>query len=167
MGGAVRVRSAVGAGSTFEVLLPAVPAGPLAEAAGAPLPRGSGRVLVVDDEAPLTRVCQRMLAQLGYEADVETDPVRALERVRMDPGAFRLVISDGTMPGMTGVELTERLRALRPDLPVLVATGFADAGTAERARAAGARAFVAKPFGLHDLARAVEEALRAAPATKD
>jgi len=163
-GGAVSVRSAPGQGAVFEILLPEAPGvpGPLAEAgADHGAPRG-GRVLLVDDEAPLAAVLGEMLRSLGLRARIETDSTRALELIRADPGAFDLLVTDQTMPGLTGTGLVREVRALRPELPVILCTGFCREPAAGAARELGIAVTLHKPVQKADLACAVRAALSGA-----
>ena len=163
--GAIRLTSEVGRGTTFEIFLPAATSG-----AGesitepAPLPRGHGeRILLVDDETAIVNSGKLALTQLGYRAVGETSVLAALARLEREPQAFDLVISDQTMPVMTGVELAERIRVLRPDLPVVIASGHTGMLKPERLKAAGVREVLNKPFPLDQLAEAIRRHLGSKP----
>jgi PAS domain S-box-containing protein len=162
--GAVTVSSQPGEGTTFQLYFPAHHG--RAEPApdeGGPIPRGQGqRILFVDDEEWLVQLAQETLTMLGYAVEVATTPALALERVRAEPGHFALVFTDLTMPGMTGLDLARALRALRPDLPVILMTGYSAALTAERLEAAGVRQLLLKPIALPALGAAAHAALRPA-----
>ncbi|MFP5258598.1 MAG: response regulator [Acidobacteriota bacterium] len=163
--GEIKVKSSLGAGAVFDVYLPlagdaadspaAVPAGPA---------RGRGRILLVDDEQALADITRELVESLGYKAQAETDPRRALELVRAEPAAFDLLITDQNMPGLTGVELTKAILALRPDLPVLMLTGFSETMGKEGARAMGVRDLLLKPVLRRDLAAAIAGVLASGPA---
>ena len=158
--GDIKLRSLPGQGATFEIFLPLSDATPQTdpdELAGPS--RGRGRVLFVDDEAALAEIGQELLESLGYEVVAETDPLRALARVREAPRSVDLLITDQNMPGLTGADLTRQVLALRPDLPVLMLTGFSETITREKAKALGIREFLLKPILRRDLAKAVEDAL--------
>jgi signal transduction histidine kinase/ActR/RegA family two-component response regulator len=166
-GGALNLRSRPGAGSTFEVYLPRTEAPAAAEpedaidAAASPLPRGRGEaVLLVDDEEPLVRLGEEMLAALGYEPVGFGSAPRALAAFRADPGRFDLALTDEVMPEMTGTRLAAELRRLRPDLPVVLMTGYAGAVPPERLRAAGVREVLRKPLALRTVAEALSRQLR-------
>ncbi|MDF1614166.1 response regulator [Desulfurivibrio dismutans] len=131
---------------------------------GESLPRGGERVLVVDDESKIVEMLASLLEHLGYRAMGLTDSRQALELFRQDPWAFDLVISDQTMPGLTGGELARALREIRPDLPVIICTGFSTRMTAEQARRDGIQGYLMKPFSLDDIARLVRRVLDHAPA---
>jgi CheY-like chemotaxis protein len=101
-----------------------------------------------------------MLAALGYDVTVDGSAEAALERFRGDPARFDLVITDQTLPRMSGDELTLALLAIRPDLPILICTGYSARLDEQEARAIGARALLPKPLDLHQLGDAVASALR-------
>jgi CheY-like chemotaxis protein len=112
----------------------------------------------VEDDATVARATGRMLESLGYEVVTCGDGASALERFRADPARFDVVMTDQTLPGLAGDELTPALLALRPDLPVFICTGFSERVDDERARALGARALLLKPLDraqVGDLLRAV------------
>lgn len=145
--GAVTVQSEPGEGTVFHVLLPKTDASVRAEQTpkAAPLPVG-GRALFVDDEPALVEIGQEMLTALGYEAEGFTDPEAALIRFSEDPGRFDLVVLDQNMPRLTGLELAEKLNAIRPGIPVLLCTGFSEAVSAESLSAANIRDLLMKPL---------------------
>ena len=101
----------------------------------------------------------RMLQYLGYSVVGLTDSTEALGIFAENPGNCDLVITDQTMPGMTGGELARRLMAIRPDIPVILCSGFSEQMTEERARSMGVRSYVMKPLNLHDLAFLVRAVL--------
>ena len=142
-----RSTASPGRGTTFQLYLPADPGG--AAASAAPLgevPRGRGeRILYVDDEVALARMGQKFLEKLGCAAEAQTDVRAALELVRSDPGRFELVITDQAMPGMTGTDFAEELRQIRPDLPVILTTGYLGPGRPEQLGSMGIRALLPKP----------------------
>jgi signal transduction histidine kinase/ActR/RegA family two-component response regulator len=128
-GGAIDVHSRPGAGSSFEVYFRQAKAPPADDdRANAPLPIGRGEtILIVDDEKPLVQLGEEMVAALGYEPIGFDDSTRALAAFRADPQRFDLVLADEIMPGMTGTQLAAALHAIRPDLPILLMTGFGGA----------------------------------------
>lgn len=161
LGGEIDVRSVPGQGSTFDVLLPAAddPEGSGAAAAPAP-PRGAGqRILVVDDEPPIREVLRRMLVSLGYRVTSCATAADALATLSIDPADIDGAVFDYSMPGTGGIELAQRALALRPDLPILLATGFAEDLNEESARLLGLRSIVQKPYSLQRLAEALRTAL--------
>lgn len=159
-GGVVTVASVVGQGTTFTVYLPRTDYSVRDEAAQeGSLPTGAERVLFVDDEEVLVRLGQEILLGLGYDVVVCTSSVEALDVFRMAPQRFDLVITDQTMPHMTGEELTLELRRLRLDIPIILCTGFSHIIHAERARELGIDAFLMKPLAIQELARVIQQVL--------
>ena len=167
-GGSIAVERAPGGGACFRVTLPLTAATGPAAAAPAEPARGSGRVLVVEDEPALARVVERALARAGYEVARCATGADALRAFEAAPAATDVVLSDVAMPGMTGDELARALRRLRPDLPVILMTGFSHTVTPERARELGVAALLHKPVTPDELVAAVRDALaptrRAEPA---
>jgi len=158
--GAITVYSEVGKGSTFNVFFPRVEAegSPLQDSSG-PIATGRERVLLVDDEEVQVQSIRNMLERLGYKVVAMMDSVGALALFRKDPGAFDLVITDQTMPQMTGVRLAEELLRIRPDLPVILCTGFSEAVDANGAQASGICQFLMKPFSVKEMAETMRRAL--------
>jgi len=156
-GGAVSVETAVGKGTRFRVLLPL--AQPAAEGARAAAdeaaPRGQGRVLLVDDEEAVRRTGARVLESLGYSAVPASGGQEALDWLAANPGPLAAVVLDLSMPGLDGAETFRRMRALRPDLRIIVSSGFDRTGAAQALLDAGAVAFVQKPYRVRDFARAL------------
>ncbi|HKU44174.1 MAG TPA: PAS domain-containing protein [Polyangiales bacterium] len=160
-GGAIEVASEAGRGATFTVYLPALrprPAvQPRADAHEAP---GSGqRVLFVDDELALCQAAKLMLTRAGYEPITCISSKEALYTFLRDPDSWAAVVTDLTMPGMTGVELAGKFHALRPHLPILLVSGHLDPRAAATLARAGIRQIIPKPFDFMDLAGAISEAL--------
>jgi CheY-like chemotaxis protein len=165
--GAVRVRSAPGAGTQVDVYLPLLGSvAAQALLAGSDSPRGDGRiVMVVDDDRAVLEMTEEMLAHLGYEpAGYEASPA-ALQALRAHPDRFDLVLTDESMPDLTGTQLAEQIRELRPDLPVIVVSGYGGPDLHRHALAAGACAVLNKPYDSSTLAQALAEALEARAAT--
>ncbi|MBM3324588.1 MAG: response regulator, partial [Calditrichaeota bacterium] len=161
LGGAVTVYSELGKGSTFQVYLPQLRSGsPLEVSSVEPVPKGKESILFVDDEAALVRIGQQMLERLGYDVTARTSSVEALELFRARPNRFDLVITDMTMPNMTGVELAEELLRIRPDIPMILVTGFSEAVTPEKARRMGIREFIMKPIISRDLSQIIRRVLK-------
>ena len=159
-GGAVRVSSRPGQGSVFEVYLPLADEAPaVAAPANQRTGRGEGTILVVDDEAVVARTTARLLESLGYRAIFADDPGQALSMLRQDPELFELVILDMVMPGVSGPQCLAAMWEIRPDLPVLVTSGYPGEGAIARIQEAGAAGFLPKPYTLAQLAEAVRRAL--------
>ena len=130
------------------------------------IPRGAGeRILIVEDEEILALLVQKTLVNLGYTADYETNPVKALALVRADSKRFALVLSDQTMPGMTGLTLAGLIRDCRSELPVILMTGYSLSLTAERVEEAGIRQLMLKPVTIQSLGDAVHAAIAGEPPT--
>jgi CheY-like chemotaxis protein len=123
----------------------------------APVSRGQERLLVVDDEEALARLEGEVLTGLGYEVTVCTGSREALETFRATPERFDLVLTDQTMPQMTGDVLARELRRIRPDIPVILCSGYSPVVGAEQARALEIDAFVTKPWVVKTLARVIRE----------
>jgi PAS domain S-box-containing protein len=159
--GAVTVSSQPGAGTVFHIYFPAH-AGetPAATVELGPVPHGHGeRVLFVDDEEVLVQLAQKTLVELGYAVEGTTQPTVALAMVRAEPQRFALVITDQTMPGMTGLALAEQLLKIRPKLPIIITTGYNAALTAAQVEAVGIRQLLFKPITLQSLGTAVHAVL--------
>jgi PAS domain S-box-containing protein len=161
-GGAIEVKSSIGEGTTFHVLLPAVESTTTPVSVSfAPLPRGAERLLVVDDEPALAMATKEMLERLGYEVEYQTSSVGALEtfRLRLEGKPFDLVITDMTMPHLTGLDLTRELLRKQPDLPIILCTGFSEKINDEKARSLGIKGLLMKPFILRELAELTRKVL--------
>lgn len=111
-----------------------------------PVPQGSEHILFVDDEEVLAEMVESMLERLGYRVTVRTSSLEALNTFRNHPDLFDLVITDQTMPGMTGLDLTRRILTLRPNMPIILCTGYSTLISEEEAKAHGIRAFCPQTF---------------------
>ena len=159
-GGGIRVHSATGSGSRFEILLPVAPKDEQIEEAGdTPPPGGNERILFVDDETSITHMADRMLSKLGYQVTQCEGSTEALELFQKDPAAFDLVITDLTMPTMKGTDLARLLLNTRPDLPVILCTGYGDQVTSEQLHKIGIREMLTKPILRYNLAISIRQAL--------
>ena len=161
LGGGVEVENRPGAGATFTVYVPRrgsvdAPA-KVEEAIGA---GGGETVMLVDDETALVQLGEEMMAELGYEPVGFSSSVAAIESFRATPERFDVVLSDESMPGMTGSELAEAIHKIRPDIPIVLMSGFTSAALASRARDAGVLEVLAKPLVARDIARCLANALR-------
>jgi PAS domain S-box-containing protein len=159
-GGIIKVHSEVGKGTAFQVLFPRADGVEKKEEKSVQsLPIGSEKILLIDDEQHLVEMYQRMLAMLGYHVDSRTSPVEAVEAVRANPQKYDLVITDMTMPQMTGYNLAKKLIEIRPNLPVVLCTGFSDQINEDKARSVGILAFLLKPVLFNDLAATLRKVL--------
>lgn len=159
-GGTIRVASIPGQGTTFMVYFPAIREDPSAEA-GDEIREigGDERLLVVDDEEQVLAVAKAILERLGYFVITEKNSRKALEALSENPGMVDLVITDMTMPDMTGDVLARELMAVNPDLPVIVCTGFSEKIDEEKAEELGIKGLLYKPVGKSDFARVIRRAL--------
>lgn len=158
--GDIIVRSEPGKGSVFDVYLPtAVVETKASIAVPEALPKGSGHILLVDDEPMIADMAARMLEQLGYRVAAKTSPLDALDLFRSAPREFDLILTDYTMPGLTGLELAGEILRIRPDIPVILCTGFNENVTKETAKAMGIRELTLKPLERKELARLVRSVL--------
>jgi PAS domain S-box-containing protein len=159
-GGAISVESTPGRGSVFQVWLPRSMGAelPVHTSQGA-LPGGRERLLFVDDEASLIEVARRMLERLGYEVDAFLSGDHALEAFTADPYSYDLVITDLSMPNMSGLHLTRKINRLRPETPVILCTGYSHALNANQPQELGLKGILMKPLMWRDLALAVRRAL--------
>src|SRR5262249_9215521 len=135
-GGAITVASAPGQGTMFTIYLPCIASATtyLETPEAHSIPGGNARILFVDDEPTLTHMAAEMLMRLGYETTVYTSSVEALETFCRAPWQFDMVITDQTMPVMTGERLAQELRCIRPDMPIILCTGFSYTITASKAQ---------------------------------
>ncbi|MBP1740947.1 MAG: signal transduction histidine kinase with receiver domain [Deltaproteobacteria bacterium] len=162
--GNITVYSEPGKGSIFNVYLPKVDTGVsrVAETLG-PVPRGKERILLVDDEEMTMNSVRNMLQHLGYKVTALTDSQEALECFSANPFQFDLVMTDQTMPFMTGGALGKELMRIRPDIPVILCTGYSDMISSEKVSALGFPGFIMKPFTVRegaDLVRSVLDQTR-------
>ncbi len=164
-GGKIAAESDPGRGSVFSVYLP-TSRGEEDRGYDEPeeAPCGSESILFVDDELPIARVQSRSLELLGYRVSVETSPVAALALFRANPYDFDLVVSDMTMPGMTGELLAVELMKIRPDIPVILCTGYNNKISEEKAAETGIKAIACKPVGRTEFAKTLRKALDEAKA---
>ncbi len=125
----------------------------------ATIPTGTERILFIDDEAALATAGKRMLEALGYEVVTRTSSVEALELFKSQPDRFDLVITDMTMPTMTGDKLAREMMTIRPDLPVILCTGFSARISETTALDLGIRAYVAKPVLIRKIAKTIRMVL--------
>jgi CheY-like chemotaxis protein len=153
------VASAPGQGTTFQVFLPIATLSTAVEDLSAELPpTGSERILFVDDEPILVDVACRSLARLGYKVTPMTSSLEAVERFKTAPGDFDVVVTDMTMPKMTGDELAAAIRTIRPDIPIIICSGYSEG--VRSAKTGGIDAFAFKPVAAAALSRIIRKVLQ-------
>ena len=159
-GGAILVQSEKGKGSTFTVFLPQLEMDQEGEfEIFQPIPRGTERILLVDDEKAIADLGTRLIGHLGYRVTAMTNSIEAIEAFLANPHHYDLVITDMTMPGITGDELAGKILKIRPNMPVIICTGFSELISEERAKQMGIRAYVMKPFSMRELGEVIRRAL--------
>ena len=159
-GGGIRVESEVEKGTIFEIYFPALENA--AEEKKEPegeIKGGSERILFVDDEESLVSLNQQRLERLGYNVKSTTKPMEALEWFRTDPDQFDVIITDMTMPQMTGDRLAAEVLKIRPHLSVIICTGYSERMSAKKAETLGVSKYIEKPIGLRNLASSIREVL--------
>ena len=159
-GGAITVDSKPGKGAVFQIYLPKIESHRSSKSTDAAhLPKGSERILLVDDEQIMLDALKQMLERQGYTVDARQSSIEALTVFRATPDKFDLVITDYTMPEMTGADLAKAVMEIRPDMPVMLCTGFSDQIDERKSKAIGIRAFVMKPVIVKEMAETVRKVL--------
>jgi CheY-like chemotaxis protein len=158
--GDITVESELDKGTTFNVYIPRIEAdvSPVGDSEFA-LPKGTERLLFVDDEKAAVDAIQPMLETLGYKVTARTSSIEALEAFRNKPDGFDLVITDMTMPNMTGKELAKELMTIRPDIPIIMCTGFSEQIDENKVKVMGISAFAMKPIVMSQMANTIREVL--------
>jgi len=161
--GFITVESAKGKGSVFNIFFPKTKQDfqAINEADSTIIPGGHECILVVDDEDALIELEKRALEKLGYTVIPKVDSREALSAFKKESNKFDLVITDQTMPHMTGVDLAKELISIRPDIPIVLCTGFSEKVNADSAKTMGIRAFLMKPFTIQEIATTIRNALNA------
>ena len=160
--GDITVASEVGKGTVFQVFLPVVEGQPTFMPVAAPVDiplSGSERILFIDDEKEILDIAEQAFFQFGYRIDTFADPVRAVEEFTKNPHQYDLVITDMTMPGMTGDAVIAKVLAIRPDIPVFLCSGYAETVIREKVSLAGVRKVINKPLELKALLTIVRQEL--------
>jgi CheY-like chemotaxis protein len=159
-GGAITAYSEPGQGSTFKVYLPIIERRKEPEIrTEESISTGSERILFVDDESVLVDMGKQILESLGYDVITRTSSIEALELFKAQPDRFELVITDMTMPNMTGDDLAQELMHIKPNIPIILCTGFSATIDEQKARAMGIRAFVLKPIVKREIAATIRKVL--------
>jgi len=158
--GIISVKSEPGKGTTFSIFFPAVDKDAVVESEPSEkLPMGNEKILFIDDEESIMNMARQMLERLGYEVDAKMSSIEALDVFRSKPDQFDLVITDLTMPKMTGDKLVREILNIRPDIPVILCTGFSEKIDENKATAIGAADYIEKPVNQHDFAFKVRKVL--------
>jgi PAS domain S-box-containing protein len=160
-GGHITAYSEPTKGTTFHVYFPvfSIDLTSFDTEISAPPPKGHESIMIVEDEEEILKMEQTMLGRLGYRVRAYSNSVDALEAFQNPDADFDLVISDMTMPEMTGAELAQKLLSFRPDIPIILCSGFSDKIDEKRAKAIGIRAYVMKPLILRDFAKIIRKVL--------
>ncbi|TFH53243.1 MAG: PAS domain-containing sensor histidine kinase [Methanothrix sp.] len=159
-GGAIKVESEPGKGSVFQIFFPRFDGAAAPEIeVFEPIHGGGEQILFVDDEQVLAKLGQNILQNLGYKVVAKTSSVEALETFRIQPDRFDLVITDQTMPHMTGETLASELMRIRKDIPIIICTGYSNVISQERAMSMGIRELVGKPIDMRHIAQTIRRIL--------
>jgi len=160
-GGEIFVTSEPGKGSSFEVCIPLMESEsiPLTNDLQRVLPSGTARILIVDDEISIVKLESQMLERLGYKVTISIDGHGALKLFENSPEAFDLILTDMSMPNMTGDQLAYEIRKIRPGMPILICTGFSERINKEKAEEIGVNGFLMKPIVKSDMAKMIRKIL--------
>ena len=159
-GGSVYVDNNLGKGSTFTLLFPMVEKKPVNKTeTDDEYPSGTETILFVDDEQAITEMTQKVLEKLGYRVEARLNPIEALDLFQSKPDTFDLVITDMTMPQMTGAKLSEKLKQIQPDIPVIICTGHSSQIDEKKAKQLGISGYIMKPASMSTIAKAVRNVL--------
>ena len=161
MKGEIIVESVLGKGSAFSVYLPVVQdMAKTDEPKENALAKGRGHILFVDDEPSMVDIGELILTQLGYHVTIRTSGIEALEAFKSNPDKFDLVLTDMTMPRMTGEKLAKEILSIRKEIPIIICTGFSSAMTEEKALEIGVKGLLMKPFIFSELAGVIHNVLK-------
>ena len=158
--GAIVCDSRVGEGTEFRILLPVLEGHAIEENESAALtPHGKEHILLIDDEEMLVELGQAMLERLGYRVTTRRNSLDALTTFQNQQNTLDLVITDQTMPGMTGVDLARRILRIRPEMPIILCSGYSSQISEDKAKAAGIRGFAYKPLAKKVIGELIREVL--------
>jgi CheY-like chemotaxis protein len=164
-GGIIKVHSQLNVGTRFDIYLPLLSKirNPIAEKTpGSQLKQGSGNILFIDDEPMLAELGKELLSHSGYNVSTYTDSSKALAKFKESPFAYDLVITDQTMPNLSGKELIMHIRTVRPEIPAILCTGHSNKIDREQAEKLAINAFVQKPFDYSELITTIQNVLQSA-----
>ncbi len=158
--GAISCDSRLGEGTEFRILLPALEVHTMKkEEATNVIPLGKEHILLIDDEETLVELGQTILQRLGYQVTARRNSLDALKTFQNQPDAFDLIITDQTMPGMTGVDLARRILQIRPQMPIILCTGYSSQITEDQVKAVGIKGFASKPLTKKDIGNLIRKVL--------
>ncbi len=158
--GAISVESKPGKGSKFTILFPITKVNPVIDSQiESRIPKGNETILFVDDEISIVKMVKKTFERLGYNVETANNPQNALEIFSINPDHFDLVITDMTMPHLTGVKLSEKLLAIRPDIPIIICTGHSNLVDEEKAKKMGVAALLMKPIKTSETAQIIRKVL--------
>lgn len=159
-GGAISVSSEPGKGTTFQILFPAIETEEAVEVKiDEALPRGNETILLVDDEEQIVNMERQMLENLGYHVTYRIGSTDALAVFQSEPDKFDLIITDMTMPNMSGIQLSHKIQEIKSDIPIIICTGFSEQISEEKAKALGISGYIMKPVSLGEFAKKIREVL--------
>lgn len=160
-GGSIKVNSEVGSGTIFEVYFPAIDNSEAAkDLTKSKISTGTEKILLVDDEIAILDAAKQILERLGYKVTARTSSIEALEAFRHHPNEFDLIITDQTMPNLTGMKLAEEILSLRPEIPIILCTGFSETITMEKLKSIGIKKMLMKPVAVRDYAENIRNVLK-------
>ena len=160
-GGHIGVKSALSKGTSFQIYLPevVVPESATAEENVDSISGGSERILVVDDEKTIVQIYEEMLVELGYQITATTDSEEALQLFSSHPENYDLLLTDQTMPKLTGADLAREFRQIKADIPIILCSGGSDLNNLKQDKSIGVKVYLAKPFSRAELAESIRKAL--------
>jgi len=159
-GGFIVIDSQEGKGTFFQIYIPAVERAECIEQIETrAIAKGNERILLVDDEEIVAEMGRSVLEYLGYTVTVCTNSIEALRVFQNAELPFDVILTDQTMPGMTGLDLAQRILALRPDIPIIICTGYSSTLSEEKALAVGVRGFAMKPLAIHDISQLIRKVI--------
>ena len=161
MRGTIEVSSELNVGTIFKVFLPIAENIPIQREppANTEIIHGSESILLVDDELPVLKLVERMLNPLGYKTVCRTSSIEALELFRNKPDRFDLIVTDQSMPNMIGTALAEAMMEIRPDIPIILCTGYSELSIVKRADGRGIKGIVMKPINKKELSQTIRQVL--------
>jgi len=159
-GGTVTVESEVGKGTTFHLYFPVTDEPAVLKFEGVEeAPKGTESILFVDDEELYAEMGSEMIGRLGYAVDLYTDSLKALKAFKAVPDNYDFVVTDQIMPGLSGEELVKEIRSIKPDMPIILCTGYSTQMDDKKAKSLGINAFVYKPIVRKDIAKLIRKVL--------